>query len=842
MAQIKCFVLDTSVLLYNPNSLTSFGSKDVFLPIQVLEELDNMKTGLSEKGRNARITIRKINELRAKGNLIDGVTVNEKGGVLRVIARNNKGFLFENERKVDNLIIEACIDLGPYSSSEMKDYDPILITKDICLALKADALGIKSQDFHEDTRIKEVEDLYSGTVAIGVDPATVDSVYANEYIQHDFTGIYLNPKHTAMVKVSNDMSWLRLVKNTSVWGAVTPRNARQHFATDLLLDDSIKLATISGLAGSGKTLIALAAGLQKVLEERKYESLVITRPTVGIDENEDLGFLPGPQPLDAKILTPTGWEEMGNIKIGDKVIAKEGVSSEVVGVYPKGSKSVYKITTTDGVSTECCLDHLWYTKTFEDKKGGRQGCVKSIKEIIKTLKTKTGKLNHYLPRNKPVEFKKSKLPIPPYTLGALLGDGSIGEYVCISNVDEEIINRVGKEIKNLGCTLSTHKNTINYYIRSNLYNNKPAKRVKIYNIITENTLIFNSSGEAAKTLGVTRNLINYRCAMENIVEEHVYSFLPCKVRWQNPIKEALYNLGLSNTKAHTKFIPREYLYRTSIEDRVALLQGLMDTDGTIKDNGEASFSTTSKALALNVIELVKSLSGRAVLRQRDRRGVVKGNIDGRKITTKMISYEFNVSLPRNINPFYLPRKAKKHRCSYIHDQKIQSIEYVGEKEVQCIKIDNPEHLYITDNYIVTHNTMEEKFEPWLRPIRDQLEFLMGNKKTARAEFEAMIDAGTIKIEPLAYIRGRTFNDSYIILDECQNVSRHTIKTFLTRVGENSKVVLTGDILQIDSPKIDAVNNGLTQTIERFKDIDIAGHITLNSCERSTLAQIAATLL
>ena len=136
-------------------------------------------------------------------------------------------------------------------------------------------------------------------------------------------------------------------------------------------------------------------------------------------------------------------------------------------------------------------------------------------------------------------------------------------------------------------------------------------------------------------------------------------------------------------------------------------------------------------------------------------------------------------------------------------------------------------------------TMEEKMFPWLAPIQDNLQFLFGNDKMT---LEMHIDEGRIEVEAMTYIRGRSISNSFIIIDEAQNMSRHEIKTVLTRVGEGTKIVLTGDIEQIDNIYIDATNNGLSYVVEKFRDQEIAGHITLIKGERSKVASVAAKIL
>ena len=136
-------------------------------------------------------------------------------------------------------------------------------------------------------------------------------------------------------------------------------------------------------------------------------------------------------------------------------------------------------------------------------------------------------------------------------------------------------------------------------------------------------------------------------------------------------------------------------------------------------------------------------------------------------------------------------------------------------------------------------TMEEKMRPWLAPIRDNMQFLMGNDKVMMEEY---MTNGTVEIEALTYIRGRSISNAYIIVDEAQNLSRHELKTIITRVGEDTKIVLTGDIEQIDNVYIDETSNGLTYAVEKFKEHEIAGHVTLIKGERSKTATLAARIL
>ena len=136
-------------------------------------------------------------------------------------------------------------------------------------------------------------------------------------------------------------------------------------------------------------------------------------------------------------------------------------------------------------------------------------------------------------------------------------------------------------------------------------------------------------------------------------------------------------------------------------------------------------------------------------------------------------------------------------------------------------------------------SMEEKMAPWVAPIQDNLQFLMGNDKET---LEMYMQNGTIEVEALTYIRGRSISNAYIIIDEAQNLTAHELKTILTRVGENTKIVLTGDVEQIDNVYLDETSNGLTHAVEKFKEYDLSGHVTLVKGERSKVATIASKIL
>jgi len=296
----KNYVLDTNVLLHDPDSLLKFEDNVVLLPIEVIEEIDRFKRESSELGQNARAVSRLLDGLRMAGRLNEGVPL-PNGGSLRILfpkpaGRRKPGPALASD-SADNRILGQAIEVlrGDEQSRT------ILITKDINLRIKADALGLPAEDYENDRVL--ITDLYTGMIELTVPPEKLAAFRArgemeiepgrdfwpNEYCTLSEAG---NPKRTALARV--DTTGRRLLPITEcregVWG-IRPQNREQQFALDALLDDRIKLVTLMGKAGTGKTLLALAAGLKRTVSDREYRRLVIARPTVSM--GKELGFLPG---------------------------------------------------------------------------------------------------------------------------------------------------------------------------------------------------------------------------------------------------------------------------------------------------------------------------------------------------------------------------------------------------------------------------------------------------------------------------------------------------------------------------------------------------------------------
>jgi PhoH-like ATPase len=293
----KHFVLDTNVLIHDPRALHSFDDNEVVVPIFVLEEIDQFKKESSERGRNAREVARILDGLRASGaRLADGALLENKGRLRVAAGQRSVPTTLRESQIADHLILGVALDVR---DSHPKD-QTIFVTKDVNLRLRADALGLNAVDY-ETGRI-DIEELYTGLTELPVKGTDVDTFYSQGALTLNGVEIQANQyvllrdedsaSHTALGRFdaqAGKLVPLRKMRD-GVWG-IRPRNKEQHCALDLLLADDIKLVTLVGKAGTGKTMLAIAGGMQKVVEERTYSRLLVSRPIFPL--GRDVGYLPG---------------------------------------------------------------------------------------------------------------------------------------------------------------------------------------------------------------------------------------------------------------------------------------------------------------------------------------------------------------------------------------------------------------------------------------------------------------------------------------------------------------------------------------------------------------------
>ncbi len=533
---------------------------------------------------------------------------------------------------------------------------------------------------------------------------------------------------------------LREVVATTVRGKrITPQSPNQRSYVEAIRTHDLVFAT--GPAGTGKSYLAVALGVA-ALRDRKVARLILTRPAV--EAGERLGFLPGDlqekidpylrplydalyelmpperfaratergeievaplaymrgraQPLFSKVLTPSGFRTIGTLAVGDLVIGSDGRPTPVMGVYPQGRRTVYRVQAQDGASTLACAEHLWAVTTPADRRRGKPARVVETREMVGRLRA-AHQHRFELPLvSRPVEFERRDVPMDPYALGLLLGDG------CITTSTTPSFTTADTE---LAVALEARLPKIELFRKAEM----------------DHVLRHKYGGRGGRRIA-------------------------------NPVTVVLRELKLAGRHSANKFVPDEYLHN-SADTRTALLQGLLDTDGgPVTHEGRScriEYVTPSPRLRDDVLFLVRSLGGVAYQSTRAAEGRRPGRAHGREVWHRADAYKLDIRLPMGVSPFRLARKAAIYEAigGGRPMRFIDSIEAAGEEETVCIKVAAADSLYLTDDFLVTHNTL---------------------------------------------------NEAFIILDEAQNATPAQMKMFLTRLGYASQAVVNGDITQIDLEK------------------------------------------
>lgn len=510
------------------------------------------------------------------------------------------------------------------------------------------------------------------------------------------------------------------------------------------------------------------------------------------------------QPLYSKVLTPNGWTTIGEVKVGDYVLTPSGKKRKICGIFPQGKKQIYEIIFHDGSKTRCCLEHLWEINSpsgWSRKKVGYKKVVNTqyIIDFLKEKELRKSTTNISIDLIEPIKTKNVKVPLDPYLLGCLIGDG------CLTTTTPKF---------------TTKDLTILEQLK---------------NVLSENIKIKSCKGE------------NYD-----------YNFIDNSSRTTklNSLTNILKDLGVQGKKSYEKFIPSIYI-NSGTEQKLSLIRGLMDTDGTVdRRNGTVSFSTTSQVLAKQVQEIIWSLGGICNITSR----IPSYTYDGIKKNGRR-SYNVFITIRNPKELFTLQRK--KDLCRETYDKlqyrrKIKEVNYVGEEEAQCIMIEDENHLYVTDDYIITHNTFVtlynalkevlNEYTPYekiylvrsLVPTRE-IGFLPGShedksslyqipyKNMVKYMFQMPSDADfemlygnlkqqeTISFWSTSFIRGTTLDNCIIIVDEFSNLNFHELDSIITRVGENSKIMFCGDATQSDLVRTNE-RNGIVDFIKILRQM------------------------
>ncbi|RJQ04432.1 MAG: hypothetical protein C4551_10790 [Bacillota bacterium] len=382
--------------------------------------------------------------------------------------------------------------------------------------------------------------------------------------------------------------------------------------------------------------------------------------------HEKVGSFALAQPLGSKVLTPTGWTTMGEIKKGDEVICPLGYRSVVLDTFEHGVRDVYRISFADGRSVLASSDHKWVVTSKEWLEKGLPGKfhrppaqalpepslidgygILTTSEIMNRMSGKRGTRKFHVPRCAPIRFgEQLPLPIDPYVLGVILGDGYIRDNAgpTFAATDEEIRREVERRLP---------------------------------------------EGHHLSDAGGNSSVPQYRISGPG--------------SGQNQVLNGLRALGLIGARSQTKFIPPMYL-TASIEDRLWLLRGLMDTDGYA--DGQIIFATNSEGLRDGVAYLARSLGGCASMSTKFTVGYLSP-ITKQWVGKPSVGYHVIIRMPEDLNPFFLTRKASRVRPSQKRldrQTSIVSIEHIGQEEVRCIAVSSPSGMYVTDDFVPTHNS------------------------------------------------------------------------------------------------------------------------------------------
>ncbi|MES2743770.1 MAG: PIN domain-containing protein, partial [Bdellovibrionota bacterium] len=347
----KVFILDTNVLLSNPLSIFKFDDNDVVIPISVIEEIDTFKKDQSDIGRNAREVSRVLDKLRTRGTLSSGIKLfeeREDSGQLYVYLGHNMDILPELlASSTDNHILAIGMTLQKQFGDTRR---VIIITKDTNLRIKSDAFGLAAEDFAADK--VDIQHMYTGVLSIPVEAALINRFYIDREIRLEGE---FNPNQFVIMEDKDDPSAsvfgmydghekvIKMVdpRTEGIWG-IFPRNMEQAMALECLLNDKIRLVTLSGQAGTGKTLMAIAAGLVKTTDEDQYQKLLVSRPIFPM--GRDIGYLPGD--LDEK-LNPWMQPIFDNLELllgGSTTSRKKGMNKSHQELINQGMLAVEPLT------------------------------------------------------------------------------------------------------------------------------------------------------------------------------------------------------------------------------------------------------------------------------------------------------------------------------------------------------------------------------------------------------------------------------------------------------------------------------------------------------------------
>lgn len=840
----KIYILDTNVLLHDPKSLFAFEENEVVIPLVVLDELDKKKVGHDETAKHARMVIRSLDKLRLSGGIHKGAHT-PAGGLIRVeLNYRNHSVPDLDQSRADNRLISVALGL----KSEHPDRKVALITKDINLRVKCDALGVVTDDYNADSVAENASSIYEGTKEILVPSQAIDDLYRDECIAADGYGeFYENQyvfmksttrqQHTSLARFSKN-TFVKLEVPSNVWG-ISSRNKEQAFALDALFNPNIKLITMIGKAGSGKTLLAAAAGIAQVLDSHEYRKLILTRPVQPL--GRDIGFLPGD--INEKMRP---W--MAPLQDNLDLLFSEKGSNYLDMQRDSGIVEVEALTYIRGRSIPRS-----YIIVDECLVAGHQ-----ISMANGTLK-----------------------PIEDITAGDVVLSLDMENNTSKPGVVGGLISRMADKILDIKTSMTTIRCTKNhpmYIFRDFVYEKKEAQYIKVGDFIPSPKFVpHEQSNDISANLAYFVGMIisdghiekGYRTikvATKKDTEHFNKMFalgaseLGCKDCVKIGTNKRGDNIIRLNRKSiisdfSNKFqippgnksgvikVPDE-IFKSSLKCVRSFLSACFDAEGDINITKSGSlvinYSSVSKEMVIGVQHLLKKFGiSSSVYFDIKRKVNNKTRYIHRVCLTGRSAYDFH-----NMVGFVMVRKQDildTHFMSHcpLDMSRIPVADILRKRlKLAGIKRRNPMFANIANSKTIYRYMINERYADMFS--KKELDFINTYDFT---EVKSIDESDKNSMVYDFKVNGYgTFCVNGIISSNCQNLTLHEIKTVITRVGEGSKVVLTGDILQIDNPFIDSVDNGLSCIVEKFKDQPMAAHITLQKGERSELATMAAEIL
>lgn len=784
----KTYVLDTSSLIYDPCTYKQFPGSDVVIPIAVLNELDKLKKGSSEAAKNARVAIRLLDEISDKGDISLGILLDDD--VMLKVDANHIDLSTLSYQSMGNPNYGDTQILACAYICWMANRDTCLVSNDINLRVKAKARGIDAMAHQGDKY--HMSDLYSGVQTIENEEAGLD-LQQQGFIDPRCYGLKLAPHECVLFtdeqgdgiamgrKIGKDK--LKVIKKSYPWN-IAARNKEQSFAIDLIMDPSVDLVTLIGKAGTGKSLMVLASALELVLGKREYDKFVIYRPIQPV--GNDIGYLPGT--MEEK-LAPWFHAIMDNFEMLFTSKASNDWRRELEMYQKKGRIEMEAITYIRGRSIPnsiILIDECFPANQHIATENGKE----KIGSLYKKFKN-----GEDLPLVKSYNRTSNKF-----------------EYKKVVNA----WNRGKKKLIEIKCA------------------NRKIKCTENHRFLTENGWKEASSlqvGELIKTSEPTDHQLLH-CLNSDQEQIILGSFL-----------------GDGNIANHGR--SRFRLRMTHGFDQMEYCEWKANMFGAktrlVKDNGYAknpAIAFNSEMFGMNqILPKTKQNCPQWVLDKLDARGLSIWFMDD-----------------GSVNPDY--NQARISTCSFDEDSQQRIVKKLQSWEIECSYAEYEGYFYINltkSGYTklaqmiapYMHESMQykcEKSKQIMYVWNTQYDISGCTVVDAITPLDLEDEVYDIEVEDnhnfivCSSSQGKNKTNSGLIAHNCQNLTKEDVKTILTRAGEGTKIILTGDIEQIDNSALDATSNGLTYVIEKFKDSDIAGHITFTQGERSRLASMAAEIL